>query len=78
MLHLLSKTKKQQLQLHQQASNLVIDDDDDDDGIEITDCHVAYRRQSLVDDDGDEPLSNYVLDRLTDARMLALAAIRIS
>jgi len=56
------------------ASNRTVDDDNED--FEIQDLYVAYRRPIIVDDDGDEPLNNYILDRLQDARMLALAMLK--
>jgi hypothetical protein len=77
----LSRTKKQQLLLlrqhqpSQQASDLELCDDNNED-FEIQDVHVAYRRPVLVDDDGDQPLSSYVLDRLQDARELALSMLK--
>jgi len=76
----LSRTKKQQLLLlqhqpSQQASDLDLCDSDSED-FEIQDLQVAYRRPVTVDEDGDEPLSNHVLDRLQDARELALSLLR--
>jgi hypothetical protein len=78
---LLSRTKKQQLQLlrqhqpSQQASDLDLCDDHNED-FELQEIHVAYRRPVMVDEDGDELLSNHVLDRLQDARELALSLLR--
>ena len=71
----MSRTKKQQHQLlqSQQASNSELDEGDGD-GYEEVDIHVAYRRPIVVDEDGDEPLSDYVLDRLKTARILAMLA----
>jgi hypothetical protein len=69
----LSRTKKQQYQLSQLASNLELEDSDTD-GYNEVDVYVAYRRPTVVDENGDEPLSDYILDRLQDARMLAMAA----
>lgn len=54
------------------ASQLV--GDDDDDWFEITDIQVGYRRPTLVDEDGEEALSEYVVNRLKTARILALIA----
>ncbi len=72
----LSRSKRQQYQLaHQPPSNRELDDSNEDD-FEIPDFHVAYRRPTIVDEDGDEPLSDYVLDRLKTARMLAMMKYR--
>ena len=60
-------------QQSQQASNLSLDDGDED-GYDEVDVYVAYRRPIVVDEDGDEPLSDYVLDRLKTARILAMLA----
>lgn len=76
MKHLLPRTQKQQLQLHQQASNLDIDDNNDDDSIEITDVYVAYRRPKLVHDHEESELSDYVIKRLAMARELAMDKYR--
>ena len=56
------------------ANNHIDDDDDDDVTLDI---HVSYRRPIIVDDDGDQPLSNYILDKLQDARILALAMLKL-
>lgn len=69
----MSRTKKQQYQLSQLASNLELDDDDTD-GYDDVDVYVAYRRPTVVDENGEEPLSDYVLDRLKTARILAMLA----
>ena len=76
MKHLLPRTQKQQLQLHQQASNLEVDDDGDDSGIEITDVCVAYRRPRIAYDNDNDELSDYVIARLAIARKLAMAKYR--
>jgi hypothetical protein len=57
----------------QQASKFELDDSDTD-GYDEVDAYVAYRRPTVVDEDGEEPLSDYVLDRLKAARILAMLA----
>ena len=69
----LPRTQKQQLQLHQQASNLTVDDEDDDTSLEITDIYVAYRRPRIVQDfDENYEVSDYVKTRLLIARLKAM------
>lgn len=75
MKHLLPRTQKQQLRLHQQASNLDIDDDNDD-SIDITDVYVAYRRPKLVHYHEEGELSDYVITRLAMARKMAMDKYR--
>jgi hypothetical protein len=62
-----------QHQPSQQVSKFEIDDGDTD-GYDEVDVYVAYRRPEIVDEDGDEPLSDYILDRLKTARILAMLA----
>jgi hypothetical protein len=77
----LSRTKKQQLLLLRQhqpsqpASDLDLCDDHNED-FELQEIHVAYRRPVMIDEDGDEPLSSRVLDRLQAARELALSLVK--
>ena len=71
-MHRLS-TQKQQLQLHQQASNLEVDNDDDIwCEFDLT-FHRGRDRPVLTDD---AELSPYVCNRLALARHLALARYR--
>ena len=73
MQHLLSKPKRQQLQLHQQASNLVVDEDEDDNTeLDDLDYHTGRKRPELVDDE----LSPYIIDRLAVAREKAMERYR--
>ena len=58
------------------ASNHLVDDKDDDTDDIILDMHVGHRRPMILDDDGEQQLSNYILDRLQDARILALAMLK--
>lgn len=67
---LLPKTKRQQQQL---LTRHIIEDDDTD-GYDEVDVYVAYRRPRIVDEDGEERLSDRVMDRLKTARMLAMLA----
>lgn len=65
----LPKTRRQQIHLLAHAE---VDDDEYDDS-EVTDFQVGYRRPELVDDD---EISDYIADRLANARKLALAKHR--
>ena len=68
----LSRTKRQQTRL----INHDIDDSDDDFGDEL-DFHVAYRRPELEEHDTDhDDVSDYVAERLAQARALAMAKYR--
>jgi len=70
----LSRTQKQQLRLHQQASNLEADNDDDIwCGVDDLPFHRGRSRPVLTDD---AELSPYVCSRLALARHFALARYR--
>jgi hypothetical protein len=80
---LLRKTllKQTQSQLRQPLSNHGLDDNDD----LIIDDEVTYGRNrrsedfgKIVHEDDDEPLSDYVIARLANARSLAMAAYKAS
>jgi hypothetical protein len=68
--------KKKQSQ--PQASNQIDDDDDDDYDVDIVFGRNLQSRKFglLVHDIDDEPLSDYVLARLAQARELAMAAYK--
>lgn len=74
---LLPRTQKQQLRLHQQASNLDIEEDDDDIAICIYDAYIGFRRPRIVHDSfEDYELSDYVKARLAMAREKAMEKYR--
>jgi hypothetical protein len=54
-----------------QLSNLWFDDDNDGTTVEDLDLHNGYRRPEVAD--SDVPLPDYILKRLRQARLLALA-----
>ena len=66
----LLKTRRQQQHL---LTHTEVDDDDYDES-EVTDFHVSYRRPRIVEDD--DTVSDYIADRLANARKLALAKHR--
>ena len=69
----MSKPKRQQLRLHQQANNLEIDDTEDDDTeLDDLDFHIGRKSPELVDDE----LSPYIIDRLALAREKAMERYR--
>ena len=71
------RTKRQQLQLHQQASNLVIDDDEDDSTeLDNLDYHRGRERPAIVYDFDHDTLSPYIIDRLAAAREKAMERYR--